>query len=97
MNSYDGLHDATLVNVEIVWSTGELRACFNKCDRHQSVVCLVASGITDLKCTRTLPWGMSVSVNSVSVASDNNVKKLTIQMQSGDIIEAIVEDCVLTD
>jgi hypothetical protein len=95
MISLKELHDATLTGLEVDWASGELRCNFKVSMGERTTVRLLAHGLTFLKCPRQSPWGRSVSVNN---ASANKVEKkvlLIIQMQSGDVIEANVEDVTL--
>jgi hypothetical protein len=48
-----------------------------------------------LKCPRLFPWGRSVSVNAVTDDKHDGGRLLVIEMQSGDVIEAIVEDVTI--
>jgi hypothetical protein len=96
MITLNQLHDATLLKLEVDWASGELRCQLDVSIGEITAVRLLAQGLTFLKCPRQFPWGRSVSVNHVKV--DNTEKDgvlLAIKMQSGDIIEATVQDVIL--
>ena len=92
MDQIGGLHDATLTMLEVDWASGELRFSF---ETHAGVVHLHASRFSDLKCPRMSPWGPSVSVNSATTEPHERGLRLKIEMQSGDVIEACVEDVIV--
>jgi hypothetical protein len=80
------LHDATLVRFILDWKSGdfviELRPTFSP-----SELMLIAKDISNIHCTRAMEWGISMSVNSVQITElEENIKKLEIQMQSGDVL-----------
>jgi len=89
------LHDATLTGLEVDWANGELRCNFRVSMGEKRNVRLLAHGLTFLKCPRRLPWGRSVSVNSANADTLENGILLSIEMQSGDLIEANVENVTL--
>src|SRR5271169_3216526 len=94
MISLDQLHDATFLSLDLNWRSGEL-SC-NLRIHGDTVVRLVAHGLTFLKCPRQFPWGPSVSVNYARVnKAENGRVFLIMEMQSGDVIEADLEDVAL--
>jgi hypothetical protein len=95
MISLKELHDATLTGLEVDWASGELRFNFKVSSGERTTVRLLAHGLTSLKCPRLFPWGRSISVNSARVDECEKEVLLIIEMQSGDVVEAIVEDVVL--
>jgi hypothetical protein len=95
MISLKELHDATLTGLEVDWASGDLRCNFKASIGERTAVRLLAHGLTSLKCPRLFPWGKSASVNSARVDKREREILLFIEMQSGDVIEAIVEDVVL--
>lgn len=95
MISLEELHDATLTGLEVDWASGEFRCDFKVSIGERTTVCLLARGLRSLKCARLFPWGRSVSVNSARVDKHERDVLLSIEMQSGDVIEAIVEEVAL--
>ena len=79
------LHDATLNTVNLDWPRGIVRLAFTV---DVDVLRIIeATGVTELKCPRLLPWGPSNSVNSSVVKTVADGQCLTIEMQSGDVLE----------
>jgi len=95
MISLKELHDATLTGLEVDWASGELRLSFKVSIRELTNVRLLAHGLTLLTCPRGFPWGRSASVNSVVVEQREKTIRLAVEMQSGDLIEANVEDVAI--
>ena len=83
------MHDWTFQSAQYDWE--EARAVF-VFEGYKSTNILVAQGVFDLHIPQTNEWGPSVSVNSAT-ANDagTGVKKLTIEMQSGDTITVMAE------
>lgn len=80
------MHEWVLLSIEFEWKSGRLTFSF---DTYQAgVVFLVAEGVVDLHVPQMKPWGPSVHVNEVRepLARARKVRKLEIEMQSGDII-----------
>lgn len=94
MDKLASLHDATFTALEVDWASGQLRFRFKT---HAGVVCVRASGFSDLKCPRLYPWGPSGSVNDVTTEPRERGLQLRIEMQSGDVIEACVEEIVVDE
>ena len=92
--SFDDMHDATLVSIAVDWAAGTLSCAFRVGGRNEAK--LIASGLTLLHCPRTFPWGKSVSVNKMSLSDVGEGQALSIEMQSGDVIEANVHRAALT-
>jgi hypothetical protein len=86
------LHDWTLISITLHWESGKLTAEFRGAD--SAIRLLIAKDVCDLKVPRTYPWGSSVSVNGISLVSETSAerKSLTIEMQSGDVIEISAAD-----
>jgi hypothetical protein len=87
-------HDWVFLGLEVYWGTGELKLRFR--DQSSSQREIVCSGLKNLSLTRTLEWGMSVSVNAVEkhdVAGDSSVK---IEMQSGDHLIATCQQVLFS-
>jgi hypothetical protein len=57
---------------------------------------LVASGVISIVCPRRFPWGPSDSVNEATVRLVPEGKVLSIEMQSGDLLEIICSDVNIT-
>ncbi len=95
MISLDQLHDATFAGLEADWASGELRCNFRVSIGDRRTVRLLAHGLGFLKYPRQFPWGRSVSVNTARVDKLANGMLLIIEMQSGDVIEANIEDVTL--
>jgi hypothetical protein len=93
--SLNQLHDATLLGLDIDWVSGELRCIFRSCLSESKCISLFGFGLTFLKCPRQFPWGKSFSVNSVRLEQLEKHSLLVIEMQSGDVIEANIQNAVL--
>ena len=85
------LHDSIFVGVKIdwdqaiAWLTFELPQAEGTPELPQLVI--EASGLIDFKCPRKLPWGPSVYVNSAELESFEGSERLTVEIQSGDVVE----------
>jgi len=89
MDPLKKLHDATLTEVHLDWEKGELHLQVEPSQIYTTTP-LIRLVVTDLKnfvYPRKLPWGPSVSINTVSVKNDQGDTTLFIEMQSGDVIE----------
>jgi hypothetical protein len=84
-------HDWTLKSIQYDWQ--EARSVFVFETAGASRI-LVANGIAELNIPQKREWGPSVSVNGIAQPSDieGGLKKLTIEMQSGDTITAIAAE-----
>jgi hypothetical protein len=79
------LHDATLSRVEFDWVEGSLDASFIVgADNH--AMHLLVKGLSSFSCDRRFPWGRSESVNKVKIDEEKSGTKITIAMQSGDLL-----------
>jgi hypothetical protein len=85
-------HDWTLNSVQYDWE--KARAVFVFKQAEPPFTILVAEGVTDLHIPQVREWGPSVSINKMAepVDVENGLKKLTIEMQSGDTITVIATD-----
>jgi hypothetical protein len=95
MISLKELHDAVLIDLKISWENAELQFTFGIFDAStggEKTVKLLARGFTSLKCPRNQPWGPSIFVNEIRTDKLDKEILLTIEMQSGDVIEASVRD-----
>lgn len=85
--SWNWLHDATLIGVEAFWESGDV--CLRLQTGSEGEVCIQATSCRRLHWSRELPWGPSVSVNAVRGpvrTTDSEVCRLEIELQSGDLI-----------
>ena len=91
------LHDAVLAEVRVNWADGALRFELRTgmIAGHERT-CITAHGLSFLDCPRRYPWGPSESVNAVwAERVVGGALQLTVEMQSGDNIIAIVTDYVI--
>lgn len=91
------LHDATLRSLSLDWSSGALTLELSLSEEPIVAARLVAEGVRQLVCPRHQPWGRSKSINSVAGPSPSveGVSTLTIEMQSGDVLEVQAASFVL--
>jgi hypothetical protein len=87
MISLPDLHDATLQTVNFGWEAGVVRLTFKIGVAASDLAMVEADGVTSLKCPRLYPWGPSSSVNTAAVEELVDGKLLTVEMQSGDVLE----------
>jgi hypothetical protein len=85
MFSLSNLHDATLESVNLEWAEGVVHVTF-KVHGFRAVV-LEAKDLFKMTCPRLGPWGPSNSVNSAEIVALADSQCLTIEMQSGDVLE----------
>ena len=81
--TWDDLHDATLVAMEVGWPEGSVTI-------HR---------LRGLECPRMEPCGPSESINTVVAPTplpDGDSRRLEIEMQSGDVIKVDAVSFVLT-
>jgi len=79
------LHDATLNRVELDWVEGSLGVSFTVgADNH--TVHLLVKGLSSFSCDRRFPWGRSEFVNEVKIDEEKSGTRITIEMQSGDLL-----------
>ncbi len=95
MTSLPDLHDATLKNVDFEWETAKVQLTFKTGVAASQIAIIEADGVTNLKCPRLLPWGPSSSVNSTALKTLNDGHFLTIEMQSGDVLEVYCRNVVV--
>jgi len=77
------LHDFTLSRVVVDW---EAKSAAFELLGPDGPRTLAASGLAQIELTRDDPWGPSVSVNSVEIAEEDGLLRVTIGMQTGDLI-----------
>jgi hypothetical protein len=81
------MHDWTLQSISYEWKDARAVFVFKS---EKSINIVIAKNVSDLHVPQTKEWGPSVSVNKVVEAEvENGMKKMTIEMQSGDIIAAV--------
>lgn len=97
MISFSDLHDATLLDIHVDWQRAELRCTFRVQIGKIKLVELLGNKLTYLVCPRANPWGESVSVNEIMVCDHNPGHTLKIEMQSGDLIEAKIENIFIVE
>jgi hypothetical protein len=85
--SLPDLHDATLKSVNFEWETAAVRLTLKTGVAPSDVAVVEAEGVTSLNCPRLQPWGPSSSVNAAALEELADGKVLSIEMQSGDVIE----------
>jgi hypothetical protein len=81
------LHDATLRTVNFEWGSGTAHLRLKIGVGTFDVAIVEARGVTNLKCPRLFPWGPSSSVNTTALEELAGGQLLTIEMQSGDVLE----------
>lgn len=80
------MHDWTLLSISFAWKAGTVRLVFR--DLSSQTVTLVGKSVSSLRIPRIQEWGPSESVNEVTGPLDvGNLKQLSLEMQSGDVIE----------
>jgi len=87
MISLSDLHDATLKTVEFGWEAAVIRLMLKIGPAPSDLAVLEAHGVTSLVCPRLCPWGPSSSVNAATIEALADGKLLTVEMQSGDVLE----------
>jgi hypothetical protein len=92
MISLASLHDATLESVNFDWARGVVHLTLKIMLPGFSGAVIGAKDVTELKCPRLLPWGPSNSVNSVALEALADGRCLTVEMQSGDVLEVCCRD-----
>lgn len=90
------LHDATLLGIRYEWA--QARVTFSLQTEPDVRRDLIVTGVTVLHLTRLEPWGPSESVNQVSWSrrEADTLPVLSVEMQSGDLIEVRASAFTLT-
>lgn len=78
------MHDASLLEVRLDWSTGEAVLRFRVGPRMERL--LVVREVTELVVPRREEWGRSMSVLTTSFLDDDPKHGLAVEMQSGDVL-----------
>jgi hypothetical protein len=87
MNTVPRLHDATLETLTLHWEEGVVRIRLSTGINGTGVVTLEAVGVVRAVCPRAFPWGPSDSINGVKMQEVSDGRLLSIEMQSGDVLE----------
>jgi hypothetical protein len=87
MNPIPKLHDATLETVTLAWDEGTVHLRLSTGANGTGIVILSANGVLGFNCPRLFPWGSSDSVNEVRLESAADSQLLSIEMQSGDLLQ----------
>ena len=85
----NAMHDWTLKSVLFEWKLARVTISLEGTNALEAL--LVADGVVGLHVPQEKPWGPSVSVNEVVGPSDagNGLQKLSIEMQSGDVMTIV--------
>lgn len=85
------MHDWTLVFIQVDWQNAFVSLHFRNSESDQAL--LEAKGFTDIHIPKKDEWGESVSVNEVSDIEllPSGQQRLTIEMQSGDVLSLEAE------
>jgi len=80
------MHDWTLKSILYEWKPARVTIIFGNLQAQGAQ--LVAEDVVDLHVPQRKEWGPSVSVNKLIGPSDleSGARKLTLEMQSGDVI-----------
>ena len=87
MNTVPNLHDATLETLVLYWDEGMVQIKLSTGVYGTDVVILEATGVLRAICPRVFPWGPSDSVNEAKLGRVSEGQLLSIEMQSGDVLE----------
>jgi len=95
VNTVPKLHDATLETLTVHWVEGTVRIGLSTGINGTGVVTLEAIGVRRAVCPRAFPWGPSDSVNEVRLEQVSEGRLLSIEMQSGDVLEICCKDVLV--
>ena len=85
------LHDASLLSIELDWSSGTVALRLRSA---AGLLTLVCRGGRHLEVPRAHPWGPSVSVNEAAWRpSSGGGGALQVEMQTGDVIRVVCDAC----
>lgn len=86
------LNGATLVYLQLDWTSGKLRMTLRGHNEPTERVKIEATNLTSLQCPRRFPWGESIEVHEVHAPVETNEGfMLELQMQSGDLLILIAD------
>jgi hypothetical protein len=81
------MHDWSLKTIKCEWRDSRVTFVFDAPNLERKIV---ADGVHDLHIPHANEWGPSISVNKAHESiAENGLKKLSIEMQSGDTITVI--------
>jgi hypothetical protein len=89
------LHDSTLETLSLLWVAGTVRIRLSTGINGTGVVTLEAVGVRRAVLPRAFPWGPSDSVNEVRLTQDSEGQLLSIEMQSGDVLEIFCKEVLV--
>ncbi len=92
MITLSDLHDATLESISFDWAAAVVFVRFKV--HGIGAAGFEAKDVFNVNCPRLLPWGPSNSVNSVELQAQSGCQCLTIEMQSGDVLEISCREVV---
>jgi hypothetical protein len=85
--SWAYLHDSVLEKGELSWEQGDTQLVLRyHAEGTSRIGRLTCHGTAKLLCPREFPWGPSRSVNEVREAREQELVRLEVEMQSGDVI-----------
>ena len=92
------MHDWTLLEILFEWKAARVTLSFRQ--PNAGIATIVAEGVSRVDIPRANEWGPSVSVNRVCgpVKAEDKGRgqhRLTIEMQSGDVITVLASSFVL--
>lgn len=94
--AFNGLHDASLLSIELDWAAGVASLRLRRGPGPLGVLCLQCEGVKMLEVPRSHPWGPSVAVNEVTwLPASRGGGELQIEVQSGDVIRVVCGGCDL--
>jgi hypothetical protein len=97
MSIFPRLHDAILQTLILHWEDGIVRIRLTTGEGGTGVVVLEASGVLNTICPRAYPWGPSDFVNEAKLQQTGNGQLLTIEMQSGDLLEIYCKEVTIRE
>jgi hypothetical protein len=80
-------HDAVLVSIDFTWAQQRCSLLLHPVSPSRISRRLVFEGVTLFRAPQEMPWGPSVSINTLTFVDDN----VRIEMQSGDVIEIVAK------
>ena len=89
MINTDEFHDASLLKISLDWVSGEVDFILKLSSCAEIGVVIRVYGCAMVEISRKMPWGESVSVNKIIIEVCAEGHQFVIEMQSGDIIEAV--------
>lgn len=89
------LHDCPLESINVNWVSGIITIQLDRYENHERLI--QATGFRKFDLSRLEEWGPSQCINKVIGPSKETggLQRLTINMQSGDVIEIMAESFLL--